>query len=348
MTGKLQHIIASFRAQLAQHEATAERALSDAYQQTLKTIQPALDRLYKQIADKQQAGQDIPPSWIYEGHRLEGIKALVSHQINRYGQVARMATGDLQKIGSHLGGQAAQDLLKATVPQGVDWSFGMPSTDAIESLVGAMQQGSPLYDLFSTFGPQAADDVGQTLVTGLTLGNGPREVARAVEQSLDVPRWRALTFARDALFNAYRGAALENYRANDDVVSGYIRLADLSPRTCAACIALSGKEYQLDEDPGFHPNDRCSLVPKTKSWDDILSSLGIDTSDIPDTQPAMQSGSDWFDSQPEEVQQAILGKAKYAAFKNGDFALSDIVGHSHSQDWGKSIYEKSLKELVKR
>lgn len=346
--GKLQHIIASFRAQLAQHEATAERALSDAYANTLKTIQPALDRLYKQIADKQSQGQDIPISWLHEEHRLESIKALVTHQVNRYGQVARIATGTLQDVGVQLGGQAAQSMLKATVPTGVNWSFGMPSTDAIANLVGATQQGSPLYDLFATFGPQAADDVSQALVTGITLGNGPAAVARDVAQALDVPRWRALTFARDGLNNAYRGAALENYRANDDVVDGYIRLADLSPRTCAACIALSGTEYQLDDDPGFHPNDRCSLVPKTKSWSDILGPLGIDTSDLPDTQPVMQSGSDWFDSQSEKTQQAILGKAKYAAFKNGDFALSDIVGHSHSQDWGHSIYEKSLKELVKR
>jgi hypothetical protein len=86
-------------------------------------------------------------------------------------------------------------------------------------------------------------------------------------------------------------------------------------------------------------------VPITKSWSDILGPLGIDTSEIPDTRPVMQSGVDWFNKQDEATQKAMLG-AKYDAWKNKKFELSDIVGHSHDKEWGGSIHEKSLKQLT--
>ena len=94
-----------------------------------------------------------------------------------------------------------------------------------------------------------------------------------------------------------------------------------------------------------HPNCRCVMLPQTKSWDDILGPLGIDTSNIPDTTIQVQSGSDWLDNQDAATQQSILG-AKYQGWANGDFTLQDIVGYSNSPDWGGTIYEKSLKQLT--
>lgn len=39
--------------------------------------------------------------------------------------------------------------------------------------------------------------------------------------------------------------------------------------------------------------------------------------------------------------------SKYDAWSNGDFTLEDIVGYSDDPTWGRSIYEKPLKALVK-
>ena len=89
------------------------------------------------------------------------------------------------------------------------------------------------------------------------------------------------------------------------------------------------------------------MLPRTKSWDEILSGLDIDASDIEDTRPDIVSGTDWFGDQDEATQRRVLGNAKYEAWSNGDFDLEDIVGRSYDKDWGHSIYEKSLKQLVK-
>lgn len=344
--GRHQQTIDHYRAQLASHEKQAEQALEAAYKHVLATIQPMLDKLYDQMVRAMANGQQIPLHWLSEAQRLENVKKLIESQVDHFGGVTQAMVLQSQHQAALLGQEAAQAQLAATVPDGVSWTFGVPSPKAIASMVGATQSGGPLADLFNGFGAEAADAVGKALIRGITLGDNPRKVASSVQDALGVSRARALTISRTEMLRAYRGASIANYQANADVVESMVRVADLSARTCAACIALNGTVYALDADPGFHPNDRCVLIPKTKPWADILGPLGIDTSGIEESSPDIQSGSDWLDAQPESVQRQVLG-AKYDGWANGDFSLDDIVGHSYDDDWGHSIYEKPLKDLVK-
>lgn len=344
--GRMQQAIQHFRQSLLNNETSAERALNTAHMHTLAIIQPQLDRLYREITDKLNAGEPIPPSFIYERLRLEHLTLLIKKQIDHFGALSLQQTRMLQHQGAQLGQQSALAQLDATVPHGIAWSFGIPDPKAITDLVGATQAGSPLADLFGGFGDEAADKVSKALVTGLSLGQNPRVVARDVQQALGISRNRALVLARTEQIRAYRSANLETYRANSDVVDMWIWSASLSPRTCAACLAMNGTEHPLSEQMGSHPCCRCVQMPKTRSWSDILSGSGIDTSNIPDTRPQTQSGADWLDDQPESTQREVLGN-KYDGWANGDFTLQDIVGRAHDEQWGNSIFEKPLKELVK-
>src|SRR6266851_1845682 len=343
---QLQSAIAHYRTQLKAREAQAEQALEAAYANTLQVIQGRLNLLYKAIDIQMQSDGNVPIEWLYEQHRMETLTSWIENQINQFGALAQMQTGQLQYQGVQLGQQVAQWLLQSTIPPGVNWSFGVPSPDAIANLIGATQAGSPLADLFSGFGAEAAQGVKDALITGLTLGYNPRDIAPQVQQALGISRNRALTISRTEMIRSYRGANLETFRANDDVVDGWIWNCALDRTSCAACVAMHGTEHSLDETLDEHPNGRCSMIPKTKSWADILSPLGIDTSDIPDTSPDIQSGSEWFDGQSEATQRAILGP-KYEAWSNGDFTLDDVVGHASDPVWGDSIYERPLKDLVK-
>jgi len=310
-------------------------------------IEPQLDLLYRAMTLYMQDGQPIPLEWLYEQHRLEVITSWIEGQINQFAALAQMQTGQLQSMGTSLGQQAGMALLNSTIPAGVSWSFGLPSPQAIQGMVGATQAGSPLADLFNGFGAEAAQGAKTALISGVTLGYNPRQIAPSIQDALNISRYRALTIARTEMVRTYRGAAHETYRANDDVVEGWIWVCALLRSSCAACVAMNGTEHSLDEELNDHPNGACTPVPKTKSWSDILGPLGIDTSDIPDTSVQIESGSDWFDNQSADTQRAILGPAKYDAFQNGDFTLDDIVGTNDDPDWGKSIYERSLKDLIK-
>jgi SPP1 gp7 family putative phage head morphogenesis protein len=359
-TSRIQRTIAEYRKRLMQHEQQAEAALNRAHGHTVVTyIQPSLDKFYGQIAarqqeilDSQEEGDTTPPTipaaWLNEQRRLETIKSLISGQVDQYGAMAQATARQSQHVGVQLGLQSGQALLQASKPVGVSYTFGVPSTKAIANLVGVTQAGSPLSDLFAGFGREAAQKASQALVSGVTLGWNPRRIAPLVEEALGVSRNRALTIARDQLNNAYRQAAIQTYQANSDIMDGMVRIADLSPRTCAPCIVLNGTVYKLDDDPGFHTSDRCSLAPLTKSWSDILGPLGIDTSNIEDTRLDIQSGSDWFDQQDEATQRSILGNSGYDIWKNNeDVTLQDFVTHTHDEDWGNSIQVTPLKDLVK-
>lgn len=359
-TTRILKTIATYRQRLLDREAQAVATIERYHQYTIDNyIKPKLAKLYddilkkyKELEETREPGDttplNVPKSWIVERIRQENLQLLISGQIDQFGALALTQTRMLQYFGMNLGLESAQQQLHDVIPSAVKATFGVPSTKALENLVGATQAGSPLHDLFAGFGQETAEKAVQALVSGVANGDNPRTIAPRVQQALGVSRNRALIISRTESLRCYRSAALQTYRANDDVVGGWIWSADLSPRTCAACIAMNGTKHSLNEEFGSHPCCRCSPVPETRSFDSILSQLGIDGSDIPDTRVAIQSGPDWFNEQPEEVKQQILGAAKYAAYNNGDFELSDIVGHSHSDDWGHSIYEKSLKDLVKK
>jgi len=338
--------IADFRQRLLANEASAAQAMEAAHAQTLKIIDVELAKLYDAMTEAIASGQGFSMSKLYEANRLEVIKRLISGEIDQFGALARTMTARLQQDGVHLGLDAAMQLLQAQVPPGVAWSFGVPSQEALAQLVGATQAGSPLADLFAGFGAEAADKAAKALITGVTLGQNPREFAPQVQSALEVSRHRALTISRTEGLRAYRNAGLETYRANSDVVTKWRRTCAKNGRTCAACIALDGKLYDLDTEFAIHPNCRCTMIPVTKDWSEILGPLGIDTSGIPGTRPQIETGAAWLDRQSEATQRKILG-AKYQGWKDGKFTLDDMVRRIHSDEWGASIAEKSLKELMK-
>src|SRR5260221_13114291 len=109
-------------------------------------------------------------------------------------------------------------LLNASIPPGINLAFGAPSPTVIANLVGATQAGSPLADLFSGFGAEAAQGVKDALITGLTLGYNPRDIAPQVQQALSISRNRALTISRTEMLRSYRGPNLETFNANNKVV----------------------------------------------------------------------------------------------------------------------------------
>jgi len=88
------------------------------------------------------------------------------------------------------------------------------------------------------------------------------------------------------------------------------------------------------------------MIPKTRTWAEIGKQYGIDLSDVPDTNPEIEPGVSLFERLPAEKQIKILGPAKYAAWKEGKFALSDVVGRARSKEWGTHRFEKSLVQLV--
>ncbi|NLE76517.1 MAG: hypothetical protein GX605_07165, partial [Chloroflexi bacterium] len=65
-----------------------------------------------------------------------------------------------------------------------------------------------------------------------------------------------------------------------------------------------------------------------------------------DKLPRGQSGREWFEGQPDDVQQRMMGQAKWQAWKAGEFGLGDLVERHESAVWGPSIGVKSLERVL--
>lgn len=174
--------------------------------------------------------------------------------------------------------------------------------------------------------------MGDAIITGLAMGVGPREIARNIRLDLAGNLNRALRIARTEIVRASREASREIYKANEDVVGGYMRRSARSERTCAACWAMDGEVYSLDTPLDDHPNGLCYMVPYLPDAADMYN--------LDDT------GVNAFEKLSEEQKRAILGPVKYEGYKQGLFGLKDLVGHTNSEEWGGMLVEKSLKSLL--
>lgn len=164
---------------------------------------------------------------------------------------------------------------------------------------------------------EATEVMNRALVLGQAAGDNPRDAARRmIQQARDGFNGgiaRAQVIARTELIDIHRQAAEASQNANADVLAGWVWWAQLGPRTCPSCVDQHGKLHPLDEPgPLDHHQGRCARVPRTKTW----AELGYD---VPETRPAVETGRDWFNRQPEGVQRSVLGPKRFEAWQAGDY-----------------------------
>lgn len=332
-----------YRKQLLADDRDAANELTRAYADVWQRLQERLTTLTGQIQAAQKRGEPVGQSWLFQQGRLSSLMQQVEGEISRLEPRIEGRITQAQQQAITMGQDAARQMTEASMgppPPGafVQWNR-MPRSATID-LVGRLQNGSPLRALLDELGPDASQRIRSALIRGIATGQGPREIARGMQDALGGNLARALTIARTEPLRAYREASRRSYEANDDVVEGWIWHSALNRRTCAFCWAQHGTEHSLRERFASHPNCRCSALPSTKSW----SSLGF--SNVSETRSTPSHGSDLFRRQPEAVQLAVLGPSKYRAYANGEITLSDLVGFKRTRDWGRVGYERPLYEVL--
>jgi hypothetical protein len=335
-TKRVLQVTHHYRSRLKQHEAAAHHALTQAHTQMVTAIQPHLNALYRQIDDKQKEGEAVTIAWLYVGHRLTTIKKIIAQHGEQYGQLTKAIAGQAQHQMVTLGAQAAQDQFQASVTADNKHPFKDASPHTIAQLTDVTQADSPRAQSFHGYGQEAAQKVASVIIGGVSIGHTVKQIASGVLDGLKIMLYRALTSVSSAIQDAFRGATQVTYQANSDVVVGWVWICSFS-NSCAACISLHGSEHTLDEELDDHLNGSCSQAPIMSSGAIGMDGEGLD----------VPSGSEWFDNQDEALQLDTLGPGKYAAWKNGDFTLDDTVGVDDDPIYGRSVYEKPLKVLIK-
>jgi len=322
--------------------------LDDEYTRVLQEVRAAERALDAEIAARRAAGEPITDDWLLKNARYRTLAAQLEREIADLGPVLSARTQAEARDAVEEAIAVAQDLTRI----GLAADAGDPATAVnnlwvrvptaeIESVIQHPLGKSAVQTLYTRLGSQAGINLQTQLTRALVLGWDPATTARAIQQALGFVQSKALTIARSELLRAYRTATLESYKANSSLVTGWIWHADLSGRTCIACIAMNGTRHPLTEQLVGHPNCRCAMVPDTVSWasiDPSLSSLDGDKPTVPD------GDASWAALTTDE-QLASLPQQYVNRIASGELSVSDFVQMHDIPGYGPVYLPKPLSQI---
>lgn len=267
----LHDLAAQQRRDILRREQQLADSLDSAYGQMWRSLVHTLLRLLDQMqraeAAAKAAGLSFNPTlYLQQIRGLDALLIAVQDDMNTFVETARTLLTNQMLPSWQIGQDDALALLRASLPPGLDIQFGRPSIRAFDLLAGRDYW-------FKGMTADAVLAVRRRLLAGLALGQGPREVARSIELGLrDVSRNRAQVIARSEMIDAYRSAAINTYQENSDVVRGWIWRTAEDERTCPLCRPMDGKKFTLSTPfESKHPQDRCTPIPDTYGYDEILA-----------------------------------------------------------------------------
>lgn len=342
------------KSEMLKHNSAALRDITRAYKHSWRKLDLELKALTEQIRQEVALGHEVKMSWLMRQQRYQSLIVQIESELSAFGETVVSTIKSQQQLALAFGETRSSVLMKLSMgnpPEevlrlglGINWN-ALPR-DAVRNLVGYLADGSPLEYKFIGMPRRVVENVRAEFTSGLIAGKNPREIARMIKKASDGELLNALTTARTETLRAYRQASHETYRANSDVVEGWIWSCAHQARTCAACWAMDGTFHTLDEELNDHPNGRCAAIPKTRSWDDLFPDA--DLSGVKETGVAPWDSEKYFRKLKAEDQMAILGKQKYELWKSGEIKLSDIPRVEKSKVWGDSVRVGSLDEIKEK
>jgi SPP1 gp7 family putative phage head morphogenesis protein len=326
------------RAQWAQQLAldyteTTDRLLS-AYQRLLPRLQSAANDFNGQLADYFAANGELPSSATVRGMKTyQDLLARVETEMRDFGALSSNEAGILSERGIQTGIDAAEDMMLVTSGEGagiIASVFNRPDPGAIAQ--AAAYVDSPAFrERASAFGTNAADNIADVIVAGVSQGRNPTAIARLINNWFAVPYAWSENAARTVQMWSYRTANHETYRQNSTVLDGWMWWSSRDVRTCPACLKNHGEIFPLSETLDGHHRCRCVPLPIVKgaTW----------TQDV-------TRGRDWFDEQSPADQRAILGKGGMELYRNGQWDWNRASTHYHDAVYGDMQRASTLAEMT--
>ncbi len=316
-----------FRRRLLAREEAAVRRIRAAYKIAARAIDRDMAEIAAKIDASIRAGLPVSSSWHLQQDRLAALARKVQAQIDAFSAMVDTEVGRAQLANVIAGSKDAQAMAKAA---GIGANFELLNTEQFKDLVGMLENGAPLSDLFKELGPRAATHARGVFAQASALGWNPRETAKKLSAEIQgLTETRALVIARDQTMRSYRGATIRTYRANSDVITGWRWQSARQPRTCPMCLAMDGSVHSLDEEMWTHTCCRCMQVPFTEY-----------------STPPKETAAQWFHAQPEEVQRQIVGRTKLELIQSGKIDLQDLVVNTDHPRWGKGRREATISEAL--
>jgi SPP1 gp7 family putative phage head morphogenesis protein len=302
------------------------------------------------ITEAQENGEPISLSWLNSERRWRELIEQVDTELASLTETILPTITEAQSDGITLSVDAAKQLTVSALgpaPDGVEVAWNRLPKATVEALVGYASDGSPLRVLLDEFGLDASRQIRGVLIAGVSRGAGAAQMTRELKTLVGDGKdpgnlkGRAETIVRTEFHRASRAAQLDSYGQNADLFEGWVWTAALDGRTCTSCWAMHGTLHPLTEMLDDHPNGRCVMTPRTKSWDELTGEGGHE-----DTRPTIEDGSARFARLTPERQKEVLGAGLYDLYAAGTVSLPELVRQDKSPRWGTMRRPATLKEVT--
>ena len=329
-------------AQVAQQRAEIDAILDSRRIAATAQWEASWGRMQDELTSWADAWADIAEAQLRAGrnpYRLVNLRAMrqvaedeLRGNLDVATRLDREGLGRLTMTAGQHAAQLAGSQLPRTSRGAIAWLPTNPA--ALEAIVKrATQQITARHYFLSQ---SATRSVKSALRLGMAAGDNPRTVARDMirrtEGVFNGGLARAEVIARTELLDGYRNATNQAYVANRDVLDGWQWLAELSERTCPACLSMNGTMWPVNEPgPMDHHCGRCTSVPVIKP----LNQLGIGG---PEPRSAVPDSLGWFKSQPEAVQRQIMGPGRYDAWLAGRFPPERWAQRVETDGWRDAFH----------
>lgn len=344
--GDIQQAAEDFARAMRERDREAADALTRSYAEVRRRLAAQYDDLLAEIGRQRLSGAEVEHALANRFSRVATLLRQADEELLAWSSEASATIVAEQRRAIEQAQADQAKLSRITMgepPPGITATFNRIPTGALSDLVGVLADGSPLADLLDVYGKLASGQIKDALITGLARGLHPFEIARNMRGAMDGNAVRALTVARTEALRAYRESSLRFFKANSDLIDGWLWWSARDETTCPVCWAMHGSRHSIDEHFGSHPNCRCTMLPVTKTWKE----LGF--GDVPnDGALTVPDGEHLFRRQPTSVQRAILGRAKYKAWQAGEIDLADVVNARNDPRWGLVRSEASLADAKAR
>lgn len=198
-----------------------------------------------------------------------------------------------------------------------------------------------------------ATRIGRSLIDGLIQGDNPRDIAREIDDDLDVGRNRAETIARTEIIRSHASGqldAMENMGVEElGVMVEWSTAGEDDPTVCPECAEMEGVVLTIDEARGMiprHPNCRCAFIPANVGEDEKDQTRGKSAVDKAVDKSAELGDDDFSTGVPvtKERPQSVVNTDE--AILDFDRALSTLNNNPNHDEKGQFSSGPSMGQLI--
>lgn len=321
-------MLKEYRQSLIERENAQTNRLAKSWLQIENRLRDEMTLLALQIDQAKASGSVITEQLILRMSRYDQLQQQMKKEILTYAK--NVAASDIEAEQFEYGKLALQTSIDA-----INLSFFKfkPSFDRlpvshVETYVGLLGDGTPLYRLLKEAYPDALDAVVAEFLQGAAKGLPPAQIAQNAARATGAGLERLTLIARTEQLRVNRLVSADQYQKSG--LQGVMkRVATKDDRTCMACLVSDGEIIPLDSTLDDHPRGRCVAVFQIQ------------------TAPIIQweKGADWFLKQDTNLQKQMLGDTKYQMWQNGAFDLSALRQTDYDATWGNSPRVATIAEL---